>query len=35
VKSSGVGRENVLAAVAHYTQVISVYVGMGPVDAPY
>ncbi len=35
VKSSGVGRENGHAAVAHYTQVKSVYVGMGPVDAPY
>jgi betaine-aldehyde dehydrogenase len=35
VKSSGVGRENGQAAVAHYTQVKSVYVGMGPVDAPY
>ena len=35
VKASGVGRENGHAAVAHYTQVKSVYVGMGPVDAPY
>lgn len=35
VKSSGVGRENGHAAVVHYTQVKSVYVGMGPVDAPY
>ncbi|MDR0810529.1 MAG: betaine-aldehyde dehydrogenase [Gemmobacter sp.] len=35
VKSSGVGRENGKAAVEHYTQVKSVYVGMGPVDAPY
>ena len=34
-KASGVGRENGHAAVAHYTQVKSVYVGMGPVDAPY
>lgn len=34
-KMSGVGRENGHAAVAHYTQVKSVYVGMGPVDAPY
>ena len=34
-KSSGVGRENGHAAVAHYTQAKSVYVGMGPVDAPY
>lgn len=35
VKRSGVGRENGHAAVEHYTQVKSVYVGMGPVDAPY
>ncbi|THD82158.1 betaine-aldehyde dehydrogenase [Aliigemmobacter aestuarii] len=35
VKMSGVGRENGRAAVEHYTQVKSVYVGMGPVDAPY
>ncbi len=34
-KSSGVGRENGHAAVGHYTQIKSVYVGMGPVDAPY
>ncbi|MDP2080043.1 MAG: betaine-aldehyde dehydrogenase [Pseudotabrizicola sp.] len=34
-KASGVGRENGHAAVQHYTQVKSVYVGMGPVDAPY
>ncbi len=34
-KLSGVGRENGHAAVHHYTQVKSVYVGMGPVDAPY
>jgi betaine-aldehyde dehydrogenase len=35
MKQSGVGRENGHAAVQHYTQVKSVYVGMGPVDAPY
>ncbi len=35
VKMSGVGRENGRAAVEHYTQVKTVYVGMGPVDAPY
>jgi betaine-aldehyde dehydrogenase len=35
VKASGVGRENGRAAVEHYTQVKSVYVGMGPVEAPY
>lgn len=34
-KMSGVGRENGRAAVEHYTQVKSVYVGMGPVEAPY
>lgn len=34
-KMSGVGRENSKAAVEHYTQIKSVYVGMGPVDAPY
>lgn len=34
-KRSGVGRENGHAAVEHYTQVKSVYVGMGPVEAPY
>jgi betaine-aldehyde dehydrogenase len=35
MKQSGVGRENGHAAVQHYTQVKSVYVGMGPVDAPF
>ncbi len=35
VKASGVGRENGHAAVQHYTQIKSVYVGLGPVDAPY
>ncbi|MES2434162.1 MAG: betaine-aldehyde dehydrogenase [Pseudomonadota bacterium] len=34
-KLSGVGRENGHAAVEHYSQVKSVYVGMGPVDSPY
>lgn len=34
-KLSGVGRENSKAAIEHYTQIKSVYVGMGPVDAPY
>jgi betaine-aldehyde dehydrogenase len=34
-KMSGVGRENGHAAVEHYSQIKSVYVGMGPVDAPY
>ena len=35
VKLSGVGRENSKAAIEHYSQVKSVYVGMGAVDAPY
>ncbi|WP_068304870.1 betaine-aldehyde dehydrogenase [Pararhodobacter sp. CCB-MM2] len=34
-KLSGVGRENGHAALEHYTQIKSVYVGMNPVDAPY
>jgi betaine-aldehyde dehydrogenase len=34
-KLSGVGRENSKAAVEHYTQVKSVYVNLGPVEAPY
>lgn len=34
-KASGVGRENGHAAVQHYTQIKSVYVGMGPVDASF
>ncbi|MFN4130226.1 MAG: betaine-aldehyde dehydrogenase [Paracoccaceae bacterium] len=35
VKASGVGRENGRAAVEHYTQIKTVYVGMGPVDASF
>ena len=35
VKMSGVGRENSKAAVEHYTRVKSVYLAMGPVEAPY
>ena len=35
VKQSGIGRENSAAAIEHYSQVKSVYVGMGPVEAPY
>lgn len=35
MKLSGVGRENGRAAVEHYTQIKSVYVGLGPVEAPY
>ena len=35
VKLSGLGRENGRAALEHYTQLKSVYVAMGDVDAPY
>lgn len=35
VKASGVGRENGHAALQFYTREKTVYVGMGPVDAPY
>jgi betaine-aldehyde dehydrogenase len=35
VKASGLGRENSKAAIEHYTQVKTVYVGMGPVESPY
>lgn len=35
VKHSGIGRENGAAAIAHYTQLKSVYVEMGDVEAPY
>jgi betaine-aldehyde dehydrogenase len=34
-KQSGIGRENSLAAIEHYTQLKSVYVEMGDVVAPY
>lgn len=34
-KQSGVGRENSLAAIDHYTQRKTVYVEMGGVDSPY
>ena len=34
-KQSGIGRENSLAAIEHYTQLKSVYVEMGDVAAPY
>jgi betaine-aldehyde dehydrogenase len=35
VKGSGLGRENGRAAIEHYTQLKSVYVAMGDVEAPY
>ncbi len=34
-KMSGVGRENSKAAIEYYSQLKSVYVAMGPVDAPF
>lgn len=34
-KLSGVGRENGRAAIEYYSQIKSVYLGLGPVDAPY
>jgi betaine-aldehyde dehydrogenase len=34
-KMSGVGRENSKAAIEHYSQLKSVYVAMGKVEAPY
>ncbi|EJC73782.1 betaine-aldehyde dehydrogenase [Rhizobium hidalgonense] len=34
-KQSGFGRENSLAALEHYSELKTVYVGMGPVAAPY
>lgn len=35
VKDSGVGRENAKAAIEHYSQLKSVYVAMGSVEAPF
>jgi len=35
VKMSGLGRENGRAAIEHYTQLKSVYVALGDIDAPY
>ncbi|SIR17975.1 betaine aldehyde dehydrogenase [Rhizobium sp. RU20A] len=34
-KQSGFGRENSLAALEHYSELKTVYVGMGPCEAPY
>lgn len=34
-KQSGIGRENALAALSHYSQIKSVYVETGDVDSPY
>jgi betaine-aldehyde dehydrogenase len=34
-KQSGIGRENSLAAIDHYTQRKAVYVAAGSVDSPY
>jgi betaine-aldehyde dehydrogenase len=35
VKQSGFGRENSLAAISHYSELKTVYVAMGPCEAPY
>ena len=35
VKQSGIGRENSITTINHYTQLKSVYVEMGDVDSPY
>ncbi len=35
VKQSGIGRENARAALEHYSQLKTVYVGLNPVEAPY
>lgn len=35
LKRSGLGRENGLAALDHYTERKSVYVALGPIDDPY
>ncbi len=34
-KQSGIGRENGIAALTHYSQIKTVYVEMGKVDSPY
>ncbi|MEJ6387992.1 betaine-aldehyde dehydrogenase [Gymnodinialimonas ulvae] len=35
MKGSGVGRENAKAAIEHYSQIKTVYVGMSPVEAAF
>jgi betaine-aldehyde dehydrogenase len=35
IKQSGLGRENGRAAIEHYSQLKSVYVALGDIDAPY
>ena len=34
-KQSGIGRENGLATLQHYTQLKSVYVGMQAIQSPF
>ncbi|MFN3503564.1 MAG: aldehyde dehydrogenase family protein, partial [Allorhizobium sp.] len=34
-KQSGFGRENSAAALEHYSELKTVYVGMGKCEAPY
>jgi len=34
-KQSGLGRENGLVTIEHYTQLKSVFVELGPVQCPY
>jgi len=34
-KNSGIGRENGTETIRHYTQVKSIYMGMGPIEAPF
>lgn len=34
-KQSGIGRENGLATLNHYTQLKAVYVGMSPIESPF
>ena len=34
-KQSGIGRENGIETIKHYTQIKSVYVGMQPIESPF